>query len=311
MALRPLNCLSLCAGIGGLELGLRSAFPGLRVVGCVERDPFAAAVLVARMEEEALDSAPIFDDLRSFDGRAWRGCVDLVAAGYPCQPFSVAGKRLGDADDRHLWPEVRRIVDECEPSLVCLENVAGHVRLGFDAVLGDLAALGFDAEWGVVSASGAGAPHRRARLFVLAYRDGAGRELLRECGLLDGEREARGGDADGRSAPLGDSSGQRSERRGEPGDVGDAMRKGLEGHHVRPPRPWPPGPGDRAGWADVLAQRPELEPALRGVADGSAAWSHDRADRADRLRCLGNAVVPAQAAMAFRALARRALGRLD
>ena len=87
--------LSLCAGAGGLDLGLALAEPGYRAVGYVERDAFAAAVLVARMEDQTLDQAPVWDDLAGFDGRPWRGAVDLVSAGYPCQPFSVAGTVQG------------------------------------------------------------------------------------------------------------------------------------------------------------------------------------------------------------------------
>jgi DNA (cytosine-5)-methyltransferase 1 len=229
-----LHGLALCAGIGGLELGLRAAFPGLRLVGVVERDPFAASVLVARMEEAALDPAPIFDDLRSFDGRAWRGVVDLVSAGYPCQPFSVAGKRLGDQDERHLWPEVRRIIDECAPALVCLENVAGHVRLGLDAVLGDLAALGFDAEWGVVAASDAGAPHRRERVFVLAYRGDHGRALCRAAHDHDGGHEPWDV-AHGRDPRVADALGGRGERSRNPGgSVADPAGWGGEARAARP-----------------------------------------------------------------------------
>ena len=115
--------LSLCAGAGGLDLGLALAEPGYRAVGYVERDAFAAAVLVARMEDQTLDQAPVWDDLTGFDGRPWRGAVDLVSAGYPCQPFSVAGRRKGTNDPRHLWPHVARVISECGPVWVFLENV--------------------------------------------------------------------------------------------------------------------------------------------------------------------------------------------
>lgn len=113
--------LSLCAGAGGLDLGLAIACPRYRTVGYVERDAFAASIIVARMEDAALDHAPLWDDIASFDGRPWRGAVDIVTAGYPCQPFSVAGKRRGADDPRHLWPHVARIIDEVEPPFVFLE----------------------------------------------------------------------------------------------------------------------------------------------------------------------------------------------
>lgn len=142
----------------------------VRTVCYVERDGFAASVLVDRMEAAELDPAPIWDDLESFDGRAWRGAVDLISAGFPCQPFSAAGKKLGTDDARWVWPDIARIVRDVGPRFVFLENVAGLVRHGLPDVLGSLAGLGFDAEWDLFTASGVGAPHRRARFFLLAER---------------------------------------------------------------------------------------------------------------------------------------------
>ncbi|WP_281220862.1 DNA cytosine methyltransferase [Meinhardsimonia xiamenensis] len=135
--------LSLCSGAGGLELGLHLALPGYRAVGYVERDAYAAAILVARMEDAALDCAPVWDDVATFDGRPWRNAVDIVTAGYPCQPFSVAGKRRGADDPRHLWPHVARIVGEVEPPFVFLDNVAHHLRLGFPEVARRLVGMGY------------------------------------------------------------------------------------------------------------------------------------------------------------------------
>jgi DNA (cytosine-5)-methyltransferase 1 len=100
--------LSLCSGAGGLDLRLHLALPEYRTVGHVERDAYAAAILVARMEDAALDPAPVWDDVATFDCRPWRGAVDIVTAGYPCQPFSVAVKRRGADDPRHLWPHAAR-----------------------------------------------------------------------------------------------------------------------------------------------------------------------------------------------------------
>lgn len=274
-----LNGMALCAGIGGLELGIKRALGGrLRTVCFVERDAYASAVLVARMEGKALDCAPIFDDLETFDGRAWRGKVDLIAAGYPCQPFSQAGSRQGADDPRHLWPSVARIIREVGPRFVCLENVRGHLSLGFDRVLGDLADLGFDAEWKTVRASDVGAPHRRERLFVLARRVSDA-----ECGFLRPQQ--------GRAKP---------ERAGkaESGDLGEE----LDDPNGRGewPLAWPPGPdGD---WGSIPE---EFHPAisdLRGVDDG---LREGLLYRGDRLRCLGNAVVPAQAERAFTELFER------
>ena len=102
--------LSLCSGAGGLDLGLTIAIPGYRALGHVERETFAAAALVARMEDGSMDQAVVWDDVGTFGGRPWRDAVDIITAGYPCQPFSVAGRRLGSEDRRHLWPHVARII---------------------------------------------------------------------------------------------------------------------------------------------------------------------------------------------------------
>ena len=163
--------LSLCSGAGGLDLGLAIAIPGYRAVGHVERETFAAATLVARMEDASLDQAVVWDDVGTFDGRPWRGAVDIVTAGYPCQPFSVAGKRRGADDPRHLWPHVARIIGEIEPPFVFLENVAHHLRLGFPEVASGLVGMGYRLAAGLFTAAEVGAPHKRERLFILAIRE--------------------------------------------------------------------------------------------------------------------------------------------
>ena len=176
MARPTLNTLSLCSGAGGLELGIDLALEYLgirsRVVGYCEREAYAASVLLARMEDQTVDPAPIFcGDLAECDWREWRGAVDLVSAGFPCQPFSAAGKQLGKADERWIWDDVARCIRDVGPRrFVYLENVPGLAIHGLDAVLGSLAELGFNAEWDVFSAAGVGAPHLRRRLFVLAWR---------------------------------------------------------------------------------------------------------------------------------------------
>ena len=171
MDLRPFTILSLCAGVGGLDLGLRVAQPNARTVCFVEIEAYAAAILATRMEQDALDQAPIWTDLRTFDGKPWRGLVDCITAGYPCQPFSVAGKQLGDKDPRHLWPDVFRVVREIDPPLCFLENVPGHLRLGFQQVHDDLRSLGYRVKAGLFTAEEVGASHKRERLFILAYRE--------------------------------------------------------------------------------------------------------------------------------------------
>ena len=178
VASSTINVLSLCSGYGGLDLGLDIATGGAtRTVCYVEREAFAAAILAARMEEKALDAAPVWSDLRTFDGRPWRGVVDCITGGYPCQPFSFAGKRLGEHDERHLWPDIARIIGEIEPGIVFFENVAGHLTLGFDVVRADLERLGYRVAAGLFSAAEVGAGHRRERLFILGVADNKGDRL--------------------------------------------------------------------------------------------------------------------------------------
>ncbi|MBW2673935.1 MAG: DNA cytosine methyltransferase [Deltaproteobacteria bacterium] len=257
-----LNGLAVCAGVGGLELGLRIALGhAYRTVCYVEREAYAAACLVARMEESALDIAPVWDDLTTFDGSLWRGVVDIVVAGEPCQPFSLAGKRRGASDSRYLWPQVARIVREVEPSLVFLENVSGAVdaRYGHKA---ELESLGYRVEAGLFSAEEVGATQKRLRLFILAHSGGKG--------LSNSRREW---------VPCSETGcfnkGPAIERNG--------------------PRMFPPGPKDINGWRRVIADNPQVEPAVRGDADGPTI-------RVDRLRATGNGVVPVVAALAFATL---------
>jgi DNA (cytosine-5)-methyltransferase 1 len=299
-----MNGLALCAGVGGLELGLSLALGRMeyRTVCYVERDAYAAAVLVARMADAALDCAPVWDDVATFRGAPWRGVVDIVSAGFPCQPWSVAGKHAGATDTRWLWPDVARVVREVEPVAVFLENVPGFLAGGLGHVLGDLATLGFAAEWDCFRASDVGAPHRRKRLFLLAHAHGSRQRVERVSGLRDGNGAARGDHADG---PRGEGHflgvGLADPER--PGlEIGRGERAHLEGQCAALERggdhalaPFPPRPDDASAWARVLAARPDLAPAqprLRGLADGLAP-------RVDRLRAAGNGVVPQQAARAF------------
>lgn len=162
-----MNVLSLFAGIGGLELGLERA--GMTIVGQVELDPFCRTVLATHWPE-----VPRHDDVRT--APPWwtsrpRPTVDLVAGGFPCQPFSSAGRRRGVADERWGWPWMADVIRLVRPSYVLVENVAALLADtdAFGWLLGDLAALGFDARWGVLPACAVGAPHTRDRLFVMAH----------------------------------------------------------------------------------------------------------------------------------------------
>ena len=155
--------VSLFAGIGGLDLGLERT--GHECIGQVEWADYPYAVL-----EKHWPDVPKIRDVKDFHGTEF-GKFDLLVGGYPCQPFSKAAhsKRYGDQHEAHLWPQVHRIICNVRPSFVLLENVAGHLELGFDRVLGDLAESGYDAEWDCIPASAVGAPHRRDRVFIIAY----------------------------------------------------------------------------------------------------------------------------------------------
>lgn len=304
--------MSLCSGAGGLDLGLRLAIEELRTICYVEREAYAASLIVARMEDAALDCAPVWDDISTFDGRPWRGLVDIVHGGYPCQPFSIAGRKLGDKDPRHLWPHVARIVREVEPRLCFFENVGGHLRLGFEQVHDDLRSMGYRVAAGLFTAEEVGASHKRERLFILAYAEGAGNHgkttdlpqtqwrqdgsLLRiahgadgslayrnSAGFQDARKKFDTKRIEGCNQNMGDAHGARLEGRNSIGGCSDELPA------------WPPSPSDKSGWERYLRQRPDLEPAVCRMADGMAY-------RVDRLRLCGNGVVPLVAAYAFRTL---------
>lgn len=168
--------ISLCSGVGMLDEGLRAACEFLdieqRTVCYVERESFSVSTLVKHMEKGILDESPIWSDITTFNGAAWRGKVDCIVAGFPCQPHSVAGNRKGTDDERWLWNDITRIIRDVSPRFVFLENVRGLLSSGgFTPVITSLVGLGFNIEWGVLSASEVGASHRRERVFILAYRD--------------------------------------------------------------------------------------------------------------------------------------------
>jgi DNA (cytosine-5)-methyltransferase 1 len=158
----------------GLAAGLAHLGVEHRTVCYVEREAAAGGQLACLMEAGLIDQAPVWSDVAAFDARAWRGRAHCLTAGFPCQPWSAAGKRLGARDPRWLWPSIADAIEASGVDLVYLENVRRLVSAGGLApVLGDLAALGFDAEWEVLRASDVGAAHRRERVFVLAYRERA------------------------------------------------------------------------------------------------------------------------------------------
>ena len=169
-----LNELSLFTGYGGFSLGLRLAGIETRCVGYVEKEPYCEELHRARIRDGLLDWAPIISDIRSADFRPMAGMVDVITAGFPCQPHSVAGKQRREADERDLWPDTLRCISEVGPRWILLENVAG-ILSGDDrrppyagTVVGQLSEIGMLCEWRVISAASAGAPHLRKRWWLLA-----------------------------------------------------------------------------------------------------------------------------------------------
>jgi DNA (cytosine-5)-methyltransferase 1 len=167
-----MNVLDLFSGIGGFSLGLERA--GMNIAAFCEIDPFCRRVL-----KRHWPSKPIYDDIRKLSARRLHHDgihhIDLICGGYPCQPFSIAGKQLGEADPRHLWPEMYRLIRELRPRWVVAENVAGHVERGLDTVLDDLELAGYTAWPFVIPACAVGAPHRRDRLWIVANAAGVRR----------------------------------------------------------------------------------------------------------------------------------------
>jgi DNA (cytosine-5)-methyltransferase 1 len=162
---------SLCTGYGGLDLAVEEFFDA-ETVWASDIDKSASLVIEQRF------GIPNLGDLKQID---WENVepIDILTAGYPCQPFSHAGERKGLNDERHIWPHIKKAISILRPQFVILENVRGHLTLGFDLVLGDLAQIGYDTKWALVRASDVGAPHKRERLFVIAHTNSHAHEKPR------------------------------------------------------------------------------------------------------------------------------------
>ena len=159
--------LALFAGAGGGILG--GHLLGWRTVCAVERDAYAAQVLAQRQNDGALPAFPIWSDVCSFDGRPWRGIVDVVSGGFPCQDISSAGKGAGIEGARSsMWKQMARIIREVRPKFAYMENSPMLTSRGLSVVLGDLAEMGYDAQWGCLSAAECGANHERDRTWIVA-----------------------------------------------------------------------------------------------------------------------------------------------
>lgn len=189
------SILSLCPGVLGLERGLIRAIGRIRVVAYVEIEAFIIANLVAQMELGKLAPAPVWSNLKTFDGNIVRGKIDGIIGGYPCQPFSHAGARNGTDDPRHLYPFISGIIKTAGSVWCFFENVEGHLSLGYPEVSADLRSMGYAVEAGIFSAEEVGAPHQRDRLFILAIKHEylANLQRLGKWGLPECEpRQERG-----------------------------------------------------------------------------------------------------------------------
>jgi DNA (cytosine-5)-methyltransferase 1 len=174
-----MNELALFAGAGGGILG--GHLLGWRTVCAVEWEPYPASVLCARQNDGFLPPFPVWDDVQTFDGKPWQGIVDVISGGFPCQDISAAGKGAGiDAERSGMWREMARIIHEVRPRFVFVENSPMLTSRGLGRVLGDLAKMGFDAEWGVLGHDDFGGQHRRERIWIVAYTNKKSFQLLVE-----------------------------------------------------------------------------------------------------------------------------------
>ena len=265
-----MNELALFAGAGGGILG--GELLGWRTVCAVEWEPYPASILVARQNDGVLPPFPIWDDVQTFDGKPWRGIVDVVSGGFPCQDISGAGKGAGiDGERSGMWREMARVICEVRPRFVFVENSPMLTSRGLGTVLGDLASMGFDARWGVLGAADVGANHQRDRIWIVA------RNLANPmCNRLQGI-----GSDGSATRPLGLCGREGSDQEQ---DVQLADTENSEEEHDHR------GSQTDGGW-----QWWATEPDVGRVANGVAA-------RVDRLKAIGNGQVPLCAARAWEVL---------
>ena len=279
-----LNELALFAGAGGGILG--GKLLGWRTVCAVEWEPYPASVLCARQNDGFLAPFPIWDDVQTFDGKPWRGIVDVVSGGFPCQDISAAGKGAGiDGERSGMWGEMARIIYEVRPRFAFVENSPMLTSRGLGTVLGDLASMGFDAKWGVLGAADVGANHQRDRIWIV------GKYLppphLAHAHSTHEQRNERTERTQTEHADI-DSTGQ----------LAYTERKRLQGQREYEQSMRAKAYGRRkTTWLidGCSSDFWKVEPRVGRVADGVAA-------RVDRLKAIGNGQVPLCAATAWRIL---------
>ena len=278
--------LALFAGAGGGILG--GKLLGWRTVCAVEWEPYPASVLAARQNDKILPSFPIWDDVQTFDGKPWRGIVDVVSGGFPCQDISTAGKGDGlDGERSGMWREMARIIGEVRPTYAFVENSPMLVTRGLERVLADLTKMGYDSRWGVISAADIGANHRRERIWIVGKTQSAYTNLQptyaeQECKYERSEKSSRGG-----RRQMGTSNAET--------EIADSEIVFSNGSNIDRQRRSIPKFGNCCcsyGQNDSWWQ---TEPDVGRVADGVDA-------RVDRLKAIGNGQVPLCAATAWRIL---------
>ena len=326
-------------GYGGNHIGLKRAIPNLQLVAVCEIEAFAICGILEKMEQGRIEPAPIWNDCKTFPSEPFKNRVDLFVASYPCQPFSSAGSRKGTDDPRHLWPYVLNWLRVVRPTRCFFENVEGHITLGLSPVISDLEKAGYRTTWGIFSAAEVSAPHQRKRVFILAQLTGCFRGDLRGTyGVADANSEPRReqaerwiDDAKARSAgenvddpyseglegairesiqgrfkrssiavrnELADSDSKGLQRHG-----GHEQKHDSEGWQEQARQPWPSRPGEQQHeWEPPrtinLTLNPDWVETLMGLEVG---WT-GTGNRIDRLRLLGNGVVPQTAEKAWRVL---------
>lgn len=311
-----MNELHLFAGAGGGILA--GQLLGHTTVCAVEYEPYAQACLVARQNDKTFPPFPIWDDVRTFDGKSWRGVVDVVAGGFPCQDISAAGRGAGITGERSgLWGEMARIVGEVRPRYVFVENSPMLTTRGLGRVLGDLSEMGFDAEWCVLGADDLGAPHIRKRIWLLAKQRGflphseherTGWREQQQKGVEEEVGNADKMECAGNAYAESDSGKTKKDVLAGFGRGNCACRAFPDATSKRQPRQRQHKQPLReetqrkrqANHAIAIRQRAEWppEPAVGRVVDGMANRSH-------RIAALGNGQVPRVAAAAFLLLKHR------
>jgi DNA (cytosine-5)-methyltransferase 1 len=316
-----MNELALFAGAGGGILG--GKLLGWRTVCAVEWEPYPASVLCARQNDGFLPTFPIWDDVQTFDGRPWRGIVDVVSGGFPCQDISAAGKGAGiDGKRSGMWREMARIIHEVQPRYVFVENSPMLVGRGLGRVLGDLAGMGFDARWGVLGAADIGANHQRDRIWIVARWKGnlphaqhdrirrweQQQESTKETLNVSNPSEIRKQwecsiQTDGCSGSInGQNNAKNAEEPTQMEGISNMANTGLSGlppcnnMSLRPQE----SILEKQSWrsSNEFGKTKywwEVEPDVGRVVDGLAA-------RVDRLKSIGNGQVPLCAATAWRLL---------